>query len=260
MSHPRLPLVRRPILPGDPRLQDRAWCVAIVGDIHGNTRAVNRVRRTLERLVREGREPHWILFTGDFTGRDTRGGRHAQQAEEEAVELVSSFRRALPGRMAFVPGNHDPVEIRDTDNLDGLWTRNTSGGLHVSGIGGAGPDRFGWPYEWTESELEAYLEAAFPAGIPSGVILSHSPPFGLLDRTIDGRRVGSQVLREVAERHTGLFVCGHIHESRGEAHVNRCTVVNAGSLGSVHAWTGLVLAEGRDDEWKVTFLEADPLE
>ena len=50
------------------------------------------------------------------------------------------------------------------------------------------------------------------------VLVSHEPPFGILDRTYRGDRVGSIPLRHAVESGTNspaLWLCGHIHEGRG---------------------------------------------
>jgi Icc-related predicted phosphoesterase len=54
--------------------------------------------------------------------------------------------------------------------------------------------------------------------VPNGldVLISHTPPYGFLDKNVDGEHCGSQSLAY----YTGptdpkLLVCGHIHEARG---------------------------------------------
>jgi hypothetical protein len=65
------------------------------------------------------------------------------------------------------------------------------------------------------------------------VLLCHAPP---LETPLDalarsGRHVGSLALREIAERHDGVYVCGHIHESPGAVQIGRCLCLNVGGLG-----------------------------
>jgi Icc-related predicted phosphoesterase len=48
------------------------------------------------------------------------------------------------------------------------------------------------------------------------VLVSHSPPKGLCDRTRAGQKVGCEELRSaVGKIKPQLVVCGHIHEARG---------------------------------------------
>lgn len=71
--------------------------------------------------------------------------------------------------------------------------------------------------------------------IPSGIdiLMSHTPPFGILDRSVRGALCGSHSLREtmfrVKPKH---LVCGHIHECGGKdvdlvtTYVINCSYVN----------------------------------
>jgi hypothetical protein len=43
--------------------------------------------------------------------------------------------------------------------------------------------------------------------------------------------VGSEAVREIAERHHGAMVSGHIHEGQGTILLNDCLCMNVGSLG-----------------------------
>jgi len=50
------------------------------------------------------------------------------------------------------------------------------------------------------------------------ILISHEPPFGILDYTYSGQRAGSTTLRRRVERSPykpALWLCGHIHEGRG---------------------------------------------
>jgi Icc-related predicted phosphoesterase len=50
------------------------------------------------------------------------------------------------------------------------------------------------------------------------ILLTHEPPYGILDRTYRKERVGSIVLRHAVEsspHKPKLWCCGHIHEARG---------------------------------------------
>jgi Icc-related predicted phosphoesterase len=56
-------------------------------------------------------------------------------------------------------------------------------------------------------------------GMPENldILVSHAPPFSILDRTWDGLHIGCQDLLElVGSRAPRLHVFGHVHEARGE--------------------------------------------
>lgn len=194
-----------------------------VGDVHG---AVERLERALGWLV--GRDVEALLLVGDFTpGLPPRPGAPGEEADP-----LTPVRRGLePARgtglpVLFVPGNHDVPDVPDEENVDRRAARIA--GVDVYGIGGAGPARMGFPYEWSDEEL-ARLD------VPDrDVLLTHAPPADTaLDRTASGRHVGSRVIRRHAARTRGALVCGHIHESVGTELVGECLCYNVGALGGV---------------------------
>jgi Icc-related predicted phosphoesterase len=106
-------------------------------------------------------------------------------------------------------------------------------GLRIAGFGGAGPTRFGFPYEWKESRAEEVLRTMLTGAPPVDILISHTPPARTsLDRTARGVHVGSEaVRRQMASARPGLVVCGHIHESWGFERVDGVLCLNAGALG-----------------------------
>lgn len=257
MAHPRPYLSHAQRGPTQPADNARICRLAVIGDLHGNLPALHKVMHEIYKATDGGHNLYALLLTGDFTALDTRRGQHSHAASEEVFDALQCVRMKFTATcVGGVPGNHDVASVADTDILDGRWTQCHQDGLIISGIGGGGPECFGWPYEWSEEDLRDYLTDRFPDGIPEGVILSHCPPKGLRDANIRGHECGSVVLREVAAEHRGLFICGHIHEARGVAQIGDCTVVNAGSLGRPYPWIGYTLIEGSlDAGWKVDFVE-----
>jgi Icc-related predicted phosphoesterase len=105
-------------------------------------------------------------------------------------------------------------------------------GITFFGIGGAIPiTPFGsWSFDLTEDGAHR-LASPCP---DSCVLVSHSPPKGLLDRSSSGESLGSTTIRELVDtRSPRLVVCGHIHDSAGQSVTapNGVPVVNAGPRG-----------------------------
>jgi len=65
------------------------------------------------------------------------------------------------------------------------------------------------------------------------ILISHSPPKGILDVSSNGQHLGSIAVKETIEKKSPrLVVCGHIHESCGKIEKYGSTVVvNAGPRG-----------------------------
>ncbi|MCP4193594.1 MAG: serine/threonine protein phosphatase [Planctomycetaceae bacterium] len=104
-------------------------------------------------------------------------------------------------------------------------------GVDYYGLGGGVPvTPFGdWSYDLTEEQAREKLR-----GCPRGAVLvSHSPPKGILDISSTGQSLGSLAVREaILEKKLAGVVCGHIHESAGQKmSLGSTQVVNAGPQG-----------------------------
>lgn len=200
--------------------------LAVVGDVHANPKRLPVLERL--RAARAAGELDGVLLVGDLGWPDVRP-RRRDDAQTRArylasVEMVLAEFGGLGVPLAWVPGNHDTPDVPGEGNADGRVL--DIAGLRVHGIGGAGPERFGFAYEWDEDEVRARPEVA------CDVLLVHCPPVRTaLDRVPSGDHVGSAAIRERAYRHRGVLVCGHIHESPGAARLGDCLCLNPGGLG-----------------------------
>jgi len=104
-------------------------------------------------------------------------------------------------------------------------------GISFFGIGGGIPvTPFGsWSYDFTEEQAEDLLKDC----PENAVMVSHSPPRGILDLSSRGQHLGSETVRKVIlEKFPKLVVCGHIHESGGKMEkLGETVIVNAGPHG-----------------------------
>ncbi len=198
--------------------------LGVIGDIHGELYHLKKVLDHLATTSIVG-----VLLVGDFGSSKYELSRWKKDSSrgilvkelERILELVDNL--GVP--MAWVPGNHDYRELDAPGNCDDKVV--DLAGIRIYGIGGSGPGRFGFPYEWDEDQIRA-LE------VPDcDVILSHTPPARTpLDRLFHAERhVGSEAVREIAERHGGAMVSGHIHEAHGTIRLGNCLCMNVGSLG-----------------------------
>ncbi len=199
--------------------------LAVIGDVHASWRLLDRV---LERAV--AARVDGILLVGDLGSHDLAHVARRTPARDAryhaSIEILLQRVASCGVPYAFVPGNHDLPELAHERNADGRVL--DVAGLRVAGIGGAGPQRFGFAYEWDEDEIRART-------VPEcDVLLVHAPPARTpLDMLASGtEHVGSEAIRERALAHDGVLVCGHIHESPGAVELGRCLCLNAGGLGA----------------------------
>lgn len=144
-----------------------------------------------------------LAFTGDF------------ECIESVEELLS-----LPVKVLAVTGNVDHASIyrllvESGAALDGRTA--TVAGLTFAGVGGIDPST-------SIKKLDAANQTIH-------VLLSHHPPYGILDVTFYGNHAGLEALRDLVLRvKPRLHLFGHIHESRGSLTQAGVTFVNPGPL------------------------------
>lgn len=161
-----------------------------------------------------------VIGAGDFA--------NMRKGVAEAMGLLAGIETHL----VLVPGNNESLEELqmaapeganvlhgDTIRLDGVTLFGIGGGIPVTPFGA-------WSWDLTEEEATDLFKNADGAD----VIVSHSPPKGVADRTSTGLSVGSTAVRAAAERvQPKLLLCGHIHDSWGkEGMIGQTRVKNLG--------------------------------
>ena len=212
--------------------------LGVVGYLHGN---MSGLWKALDALKLRGVEG--ICLTGDFA--PILSWRHGKTSSGDGVEDILEVLEEPGLPFVWVPGNHDSPDMPYKGNTDRRLTMLC--GLRVVGVGGSGPNRFGFPYEWDEEEIRG-LELP-----PADILLCHCPPARTdLDRTVTAEHVGSEAIRELAAGHRGILVCGHIHEAAGLDRVGNCLCLNAGSLGASYAGLRIGLIDWSEERVVVT--------
>ena len=183
--------------------------------------------RTASKLVELSSTVDVVVGAGDFCV--------ARQGLEEIIASLS----AITQPTVLVPGNSESDEelvqaCRSWKSARVLHGRQvTIAEIKFFGIGGGIPITpvGSWSYDFSEDEAYNLLHDC-PFG---GVLVSHSPPAGVLDTSSDGRSLGSQAVREsILNKKPNLVVCGHIHGSAGQIdHIGETTVINAGPQGII---------------------------
>jgi predicted phosphodiesterase len=165
-----------------------------------------------------------LLHAGDFTSRGT----------EREVAAFGAFLARLPHRhKVVVAGNHDFLFERSPERArellgDVLYLEDAL--AEVGGITVYGSPWQPWFHDWAFNLPRGPALAAKWAAVPErlDVLVTHTPPHGLLDRTAHGENVGCEELtRALARIRPRLHVFGHIHEAHGATHVDGTLAVNA---------------------------------
>lgn len=190
----------------------------LFSDVHVN-------RRHCQNLVAMAGDADIVVGAGDFGALRKDVGKTIDWLKDISIPAV------------LVPGNAESYD--ELERACQEWPSATvlhGNGVKIMnvcfyGIGGGVPvTPFGaWSYDFTEEEAAGLLEDC----PENAVLVSHSPPKGILDLSSRGQHLGSEAVRAVIERKLPkLVVCGHIHESGGKIHkLGGTTVVNAGPRG-----------------------------
>ena len=192
----------------------------VFSDIHADFHAAsNLARRSVDVDV--------VIGAGDYI-----------MPRQGLGEMITAFMR-IEKPTVLVSGNcentHDlKSACRGWQNAHVLHGEQvTIDGMSFFGIGGGIPiTPFGsWSYDFSEDEAAQLLENC-PSG---GVLISHSPPKGILDISSDGRSLGSTALKDtLMTKRPLLVICGHIHASAGQIdRFGETTIINAGPEGII---------------------------
>jgi 3',5'-cyclic AMP phosphodiesterase CpdA len=145
-------------------------------------------------------------------------GRVAE-TEEESRELISRLKADAQTTYLDPSDPYVSLEVRGrTVNVYGLPCSPLS----------FGPSAF-----MRDRNLDVWSDT--PSN--TDIMISHSPPRGILDRLANGKNQGCQSLKRAIEKiKPKLVVCGHVHEARGVERIawngeEETVVVNAAVMG-----------------------------
>ena len=178
-----------------------------------------------EAIVAASAEADLVIGAGDFCNH------------REDLAAAMGLLAGLGAPMVAVPGNAESAEELRGAARAGTTVLHGEGvetsGLRIFGLGYAVPvTPFGaWSCDLAETEAEAMLAACEAADL----LVSHSPPKGVGDRTSGDESIGSTAVRAAAERLAPrLLLCGHVHDSWGVCGTIGATRVC--NLGPVPSW------------------------
>jgi Icc-related predicted phosphoesterase len=167
-----------------------------------------------------------LVHCGDICNRGT---------EREVLQFIDWFGMQPFKCKIFIAGNHDWfLENLDQDYLKKLLPKDVfylnDSGITIEGIRFWGspvqPAFLNWAFNKNRGdEINAHWKL-----IPNGtdILITHGPPYGILDKTIDGRNVGCEdLMLKIMEIKPKISVFGHIHEAYGIEESNGTTFINA---------------------------------
>lgn len=153
--------------------------------------------------------------------------------EMQARAFAGWLKRQPHAHKVVIAGNHDRCLELDLGLGEQLFEGATyllDREASVAGLRFYGspwqPEFLSWAFNLPRGEALRAVWAKIPAGID--VLVTHGPPFGILDRTISDLLVGCEELRVAIDRvQPRVHVFGHIHEGAGAVVEGETLFVNA---------------------------------
>ncbi|MGJ1365759.1 metallophosphatase domain-containing protein [Sphingobacterium spiritivorum] len=191
--------------------------IVAISDTHGKHRDV---------IIPDG---DILIHAGDVT----RGG-----TKEQTIEFLEWFVEQKHPHKIFIAGNHDFFfEQADPDEIssiipDGIIFLNDSS-VEINGFKFWGSPITPWFNNWAfnrdrGSEIKQHWDM-----IPedTNVLITHGPPFGILDETAYGKHTGcEELLIRVYQVRPKYHIFGHIHEDYGGFTEGETTFINGSVL------------------------------
>lgn len=155
-----------------------------------------------------------IVHSGDFT---------ITGSEEEAIDFLNWFCDLPYKHKIFICGNHDECLYgADINGLDDNVHYLCNSGVTIEGIRFYGVPMF---LEDCVTERQSLYYKRIPAD--TNVLITHTPPFGILDFD-DNINFGSEELLDIVNTiNPQLHLFGHIHQYHGITKVGETTFSNA---------------------------------
>lgn len=161
-----------------------------------------------------------LIHTGDFSMIGTK---------EEALDFLEWF-TTLPHRhKVFICGNHDEALL--FGNVKGLLSNCHY--LNYSSVKIEGLKVYGIPFyveRYDNKEAMTELESIWERDID--ILISHQPPYGILDYSEQYGNYGSRrLLSKIKELRPRYHIFGHIHEGYGMREKDGTTFINCALMG-----------------------------
>ena len=170
-----------------------------------------------------------LIHSGDISSKGT---------EAEIDDFLKWFSSQPHKYKIFIAGNHDFFFERESDDVIASKVPKNVIYLNDSGCVIEGLNIWGSPIQpefcnWAFNRERGAAIKKYWDLIPENtdILITHGPPYGILDKNIRGKHCGCEELKEqVFKINPKLHVFGHIHEGYGSFEEKGITFINASQL------------------------------
>lgn len=195
--------------------------ILVISDVHGKNERLNQLSEIIPTV-------DVVAICGDLSARSKRPA---------AITFINEIEKIAPAIVA-VHGNWDREELHHLLVRKGISVHGKGiriGGVGFFGVGGARRGLIPMPSDYSDDEMRALLNQGYSdvKDAKCRVLVSHMPPYKILDRTFIGLRGGSRIVTSFLDANrVHLCLCGHVHEAWGSYSSRGFLAVNPGSLRS----------------------------
>lgn len=170
-----------------------------------------------------------IIHAGDITDYGTK---------EEVIDFLDWFSDLDFTHKIFIGGNHDiyldenAVDLLEILPINVVYLNNRAYQIENIKLWGSSvtPDFENWAFGKNRNQMKAHWKY-MPSEID--ILITHTPPFGILDKSSQHIALGCKDLLEKVEYIKPKYhIFGHIHASYGIEKIDNTTFMNASNLDS----------------------------
>ena len=174
-----------------------------------------------------------VLPVGDMI---LHGGDVSNKGSKEEIQDFLDWFSSLPYKYKiFIAGNHDRyMETASQEEIQELIQDNiiylNDSGIEIEGINIWGSPIQPWFYDFAFNRQRGAEIAKHWALIPENtdLLLTHGPPFKIMDKTFTGLEVGCEdLVKAIDQLNIKVHMFGHIHEAYGQMDLNGVQYINA---------------------------------
>lgn len=179
------------------------------------------------------RHPNWW---SEYEKTATDLGLTVEEYHEKARSVISSKHPATDGKAQYLEDESCIVSIKQPRERFGSFSSSRREQFFPSlKIFGSPwqPEFFDWAFNLPRGKPLSEKWAAIPSDVD--ILVTHTPPYGILDSVHNGKHLGCEELRNVFDRGNiapRLHVFGHIHDGYGVHFTGETLFVNAAMCNS----------------------------
>jgi len=161
--------------------------------------------------------------------------------KSEIRNFLSWFARQPHPYKIFIGGNHDflmeksPRTFKKLIPSNCIYLENTA--VNINGLRIWGSPITPYFFDWAFNRCRGKDIARYWDQIPDqlDILITHGPPYGVLDITHDRRKVGCRALQsKILETAPQYHIFGHIHEASGTQMLGNTMCMNVSQLDQRH--------------------------